>query len=150
MFPDRTTAGQRLGNALADRGVVADIVVGILRGGLPVARPVADRLGVPLDVVVASKVGAPDSPEYALGAVAEDGSVWHNDDAIERLGVDDDPRRLVVAVPVGPPGTLAELGMLADEMVALERPARFRAVGAHCREFDQVSDTEAMAYLGRG
>jgi predicted phosphoribosyltransferase len=35
-------------------------------------------------------------------------------------------------------------------MVALERPARFRAVGAHYREFDQVSDAEATAYLGRG
>jgi putative phosphoribosyl transferase len=57
------------------------------------------------------------------------------------------PESLVVAVPVGPPDTLDELAALADEVVAVERPRNFRAVGAHYRNFAQVSDEEAMSYL---
>lgn len=60
---------------------------------------------------------------------------------------DDNPARLVVAVPVGPPDTLDELREIADEVVAIETPSAFRAVGAYYRNFDQVSDEEAKAYL---
>ncbi|WP_459192571.1 phosphoribosyltransferase [Halosimplex sp. J119] len=84
MFRDRTDAGARLADALESKGVVADVVVAIPRGGLPLGRVVADRLGAPLDVVVASKIGAPRNPEYAIGAVAEDGAVWLNEKALER------------------------------------------------------------------
>lgn len=87
MFEDRTDAGERLAEELEARGVEADIVLGIPRGALPVARPVADALGAPLDVVVASKIGAPNNPELAVGAAASDGSIWLNDDLVERLGV---------------------------------------------------------------
>jgi len=204
MFENRTAAGERLADALDREGIRADVVVAIPRGGLPVGRPVTDRLGVPLGVVVASKIGAPGNPEYALGAVAEDGTVWLDDDVVERLSVEesylarerereravaeekaesyrggprpsfagervvvvddgvatgatmraclqlvreDDPELLVVAVPVGPPDTLSALAEIADRVVAVERPARFRAVGAHYRDFDQVSDEEAIGYL---
>jgi predicted phosphoribosyltransferase len=58
-----------------------------------------------------------------------------------------DPAQVVVAVPVGPETTLAELGEVADDVVALERPGAFSAVGAYYRDFDQVSDSEARAYL---
>ncbi|MBZ6496342.1 phosphoribosyltransferase [Natrinema longum] len=87
MFEDRTDAGERLAAALEDRDLEADIVFGIPRGALPVARPVADALDATLDVVVARKVGAPTNPEVALGAVASDGSVWYNDELIDRLNV---------------------------------------------------------------
>lgn len=87
MFDDRTDAGKRLAQRLREEGVEADLVVGIPRGALPVARPVADALGVPLDIVAAKKMGAPDNPEYAIGAAAPDGSVWRNEEAIDRLGV---------------------------------------------------------------
>ncbi|MFC6730933.1 phosphoribosyltransferase, partial [Natronoarchaeum mannanilyticum] len=89
MFENREDAGERLAELLADRGVEADVVLGIPRGALPVARPVADRLDADLDVIVARKMGAPHNEELAIGAVASDGSVWRNDDLIERLGVDD-------------------------------------------------------------
>ncbi|WP_338074069.1 phosphoribosyltransferase [Halomicrobium salinisoli] len=89
MFTDRTDAGEQLAESLADRGVDPDIVLTVPRGGLPVGRAVADRLDAPLDVVVASKMGAPDNEELALGAVAEDGSVWRNDDLIAELDADD-------------------------------------------------------------
>ena len=72
-FTDRTDAGQRLAAVLDDRGVAADVVLAIPRGGLPVGRAVADALGAPLDVVSARKLGAPGNPELAIGAVASDG-----------------------------------------------------------------------------
>ena len=87
MFDDRTDAGTRLGSLVAREGVDADVVLAIPRGGLPIGRPVADALGVPLDVVVAKKLGAPGNPELAIGAVGADGGVWLNDDLIERIGV---------------------------------------------------------------
>jgi len=89
MFQNREDAGERLADLLVDRGVEADLVLGIPRGALPVARPVADRLGAELDVIVARKMGAPHNEELAIGAVSSDGSVWRNDDLIGRLGVDD-------------------------------------------------------------
>ena len=87
MFQDRTDAGEQLADFLHEQGVDADLVLGIPRGALPVARPVADWLDAPLDVVVARKIGAPGNPELAVGAVASDGSAWYNDDLIDRLGV---------------------------------------------------------------
>ncbi|MDY6775721.1 MAG: phosphoribosyltransferase [Halobacteria archaeon] len=89
-FDDRTDAGRQLAEALEEREIDADIVLAIPRGGLPLGREVADALGVPLDIVVAKKMGAPHNPELAIGSVASDGSVWLNESLIEDLGVDDD------------------------------------------------------------
>lgn len=89
-FTDRTEAGRRLADAIEDQGVDADIVLAIPRGGLPLGRAVADALDVPLDIVVASKIGAPYNPEFAIGAVASDGSVWLDEETIDQLGVDDE------------------------------------------------------------
>lgn len=89
-FEDRIDAGRRLGEALAERAVDADLVLAIPRGGLPLGRAVADALGLPLDVVVASKIGAPGNPELAIGAVASDGSAWLDEETIEALGVDEE------------------------------------------------------------
>jgi predicted phosphoribosyltransferase len=88
-FADRTDAGRRLAGELRERGIDADLVLAIPRGGVPVGRPVADALGASLDVVVASKIGAPDNPEYAIGAVGSDGSAWFDEAVIDRLGVSD-------------------------------------------------------------
>ena len=81
-FSDREEAGELLGEALRDRGVEADVVLAVPRGGLPLGRAVADALDAPLDVVVAKKIGAPGNPEFALGAIADDGTVWRNEGAI--------------------------------------------------------------------
>ena len=88
-FEDRRDAGERLGAALRERGVDADIVLAIPRGGLPLGRAVADALEAPLDIVVAQKIGAPGNPEYAIGAVASDGSVWRNEEAFRITGADE-------------------------------------------------------------
>lgn len=204
-FETRTDAGNRLGETLREQGVAADLVLAIPRGGLPLGRAVADVLEAPLDVVVAKKIGAPGNPEYAVGAVASDGTVWRNEEAFRARGVDEeyfrekrtevakqarrkadryrgdrpeldvtgkrvvlvddgvatgstiraclaslresDPERVVLAVPVGPPETIDELRDLADEVVCLKTPRRFRGVGGFYERFDQVSDEEAMAYL---
>jgi putative phosphoribosyl transferase len=89
-FPDRTEAGDQLGEALRERDVDVDIVLAIPRGGLPLGRAVADALDVPLDIVVASKIGAPGNPEYAIGAVASDGTVWRNEQALRGTGTDEE------------------------------------------------------------
>jgi len=73
-FADRAQAGRRLVEVLP--ALPADVLVlGLARGGVPVAAEVADALGAPLDVLVVRKVGHPAHPEYALGAVSEDGVV---------------------------------------------------------------------------
>jgi predicted phosphoribosyltransferase len=89
-FRDRTEAGTRLGEALREREIGVDIVLAIPRGGLPLGRAVADVLDVPLDIVVASKIGAPGNPELAIGAVASDGSVWRNEDALRETRSSDE------------------------------------------------------------
>lgn len=89
-FTDRTEAGEQLGEALRERDIEADIVLAIPRGGLPLGRAVADALDVPLDIAVASKIGAPGNPEYAIGAVASDGSVWRNERAFRGTGSDEE------------------------------------------------------------
>jgi predicted phosphoribosyltransferase len=75
-FADRAEAGRLLGRALAAGPPLADpIVLAIPRGGVPVAAAIADVLGIRFDVLVAHKLGAPDNPELAIGAVAADGTV---------------------------------------------------------------------------
>jgi predicted phosphoribosyltransferase len=90
MFRDRRDAGAELAELVAGHDVDADIVLAIPRGGLPVGRAVADELDVPLDVVVARKIGSPHNPELAIGAVAADGSAWLNEGLIDELGVGED------------------------------------------------------------
>ncbi|MFW5956518.1 MAG: phosphoribosyltransferase [Halorhabdus sp.] len=89
-FTDRAEAGKQLGEALRERELDVDIVLAIPRGGLPLGRAVAEVLDVPLDIVVASKIGAPGNPELAIGAVASDGSVWRNEEAFRGRGADEE------------------------------------------------------------
>jgi predicted phosphoribosyltransferase len=85
MFTDRTDAGEQLAAELRRSDTDTDVVLGIPRGGLPVARPVADALDRPLDVAVAKKVGAPGNDELAVAAVADDGTTWRNESLIGSL-----------------------------------------------------------------
>jgi putative phosphoribosyl transferase len=74
-FTDRPDAGRALADALARYRGRRPLVLAIPRGGVPVGREVADALGGELDVVLVHKLGAPDNPEYAIGAVDEAGGV---------------------------------------------------------------------------
>lgn len=97
-FTDRTSAGRELATELARFAGAETVVVGLARGGLPVAAEVARALKAPLDVLVVRKVGAPFQPELGIGALAE-GDVQVIDTVLcQRLGVSDaDVRRLVRA-----------------------------------------------------
>ncbi|HEY6057406.1 MAG TPA: phosphoribosyltransferase family protein, partial [Candidatus Limnocylindrales bacterium] len=89
-FADRQEAGRLLGRALAARPERADaIVLAIPRGGVPVAAAMASGLGLPLDVLVAHKLGAPSDPEVAIGAVAADGTIRIEAWARELVGRDE-------------------------------------------------------------
>jgi predicted phosphoribosyltransferase len=59
------------------------------------------------------------------------------------------PERLILAVPVGPPEALDELGRLADEVVCVDEPAHFVAVGQFYRRFPQLEDQDVIAILDR-
>lgn len=87
MFRDRLDAGERLAEAVAPLVRGPAVVLGIPRGGVIVAAPVAAALGAPLDVVLTHKLGAPGNPELAIGAVAP-GVRIVSDRAVRMLHID--------------------------------------------------------------
>lgn len=97
LFRDRVDAGAQLARELeVYRGKHA-LVLGIPRGGVPVAGEVARRLDADLDVVVARKVGAPGQEELALGAVTADGTRCMNSELLELIGIPDAQLERLVA-----------------------------------------------------
>jgi predicted phosphoribosyltransferase len=85
-FPDRVEAGRQLAEKLtAYRGHANAIVLGLPRGGVPVAHEVAARLGLPLDVFVVRKLGVPGYEELAMGAIASGNVLVLNDDVMRAL-----------------------------------------------------------------
>lgn len=88
-FEDRVDAGRELARQLTHRAHEDCVVLGLPRGGVPVAAEVARALSAPLDVLVVRKVGAPGHAELAMGAVGEDGAVVRNADVIAAAGADE-------------------------------------------------------------
>jgi putative phosphoribosyl transferase len=94
-FQDRRDAGARLGLLLADQrggegpstGMRDPVVLGLPRGGVMVAAEVARLLRLPLDVILVRKLGVPDQPELAMGAVGEDGARIVDESLIRRCAV---------------------------------------------------------------
>jgi len=78
MFRDRTDAGEQLAQALISYKGQPVVVYALPRGGVVLGVEVARVLDAPLDLIVVRKIGHPLSPEYAIGAVAEDGYVLTN------------------------------------------------------------------------
>lgn len=88
LFKNRHHAGRILARELSDYARGDDVIVlGLPRGGVPVAYEVATELQVPLDVFVVRKIGAPYQPEFAIGAIASGGICVLERDAIAQLGV---------------------------------------------------------------
>ncbi len=203
-FRDRETAGALLAERLSRYRGTNPLVLAIPRGAVPMARIVAEALGGDLDVLLVRKIGAPDDPEFAIGAVAESGEVVRNTSAaapavgaehVERetqrqlrairerralltpvhepvdpagrtvIVVDDgvatgstmlaalsvlrraNPKWLVAAMAVAPPETARRMADVADDVVCLDTPEDFRAVGQFFDDFSPVSDDEVVATL---
>jgi predicted phosphoribosyltransferase/dienelactone hydrolase len=86
-FRDRREAGRALARELAAMEIDAPLVVGLPRGGVPVAYEVARELGAPLDIGLVRKLGAPGHPEYGIGGLGEDGTIVIDREAVRALGI---------------------------------------------------------------
>jgi predicted phosphoribosyltransferase len=204
-FRDRAHAGRVLAGRLREHDLRSPVVLGLPRGGIPVAAEVATALGVPLEVYVARKIGAPGHEELGIGAIAEglDEPVLSAEsrylglrpsdlDALasrvraevarrvdryrpgrpfpdlagrDVVVVDDGlatgvtaeaallalrkrrPGWLVLAAPVCAHDTADRLAEMADDLVCVERPLDFIAVGQWYEDFHQVTDEEVMRLL---
>lgn len=90
-FTDRRDAGQKLARELSEYANQEDVIVlGLPRGGIPVAFEVAKALEAPLDVFVVRKLGAPGNPELAMGAIASGGVRVMNEGVVDRLAISDE------------------------------------------------------------
>ena len=205
IFADRDDAGRQLAERLERRRGQPAVVLGLPRGGVPVAAQIARSLRLPLDVLIVRKIGVPFQPELAMGAVGEDGLRVSDPYIVQAAGIE--PRefaaaearelatvqaraahyrshrqrepltgrvavvvddgiatgstaraacqiarahgaaRVVIAVPVAPPGWEARIGADADEFVCVDTPTYFYAIGQFYADFSQTSDDEVIACL---
>jgi putative phosphoribosyl transferase len=206
VFRDRADAGRQLAAMLSGLGDARPVVLGLPRGGVPVAAEVARALHAPLDVILVRKLGVPFQPELAVGAVGEGGVRVVNEDVRRAAGVVDrdlaaieakeratldrmartfregraplplqgrtvvvvddgiatgstakaacqvarahGASRVVLAAPVIPSATLESLRPVADEIVCVESPEPFFAIGQWYVDFSQTSDDEVVRLLG--
>jgi putative phosphoribosyl transferase len=207
MFANRADAGRQLAKSLEKYRGEDAVVLGLPRGGVPVAYEVATALDKPLDVIVVRKLGVPFQPELAMGAVGEEGVLVLNPEVVRLAHVSEDemasverresvvvkdratrfragrPRRslegrtalvvddgvatgataraacrvaralgaarVVLAVPVGPPGVEERFLDEADEVICPHQPHAFYAVGQFYSDFSQTTDDEVTALLRR-
>lgn len=89
-FADRVEAGKRLASELGDFIGKTAIVLAIPRGGVVVGYEIAKALNLPLDVIIPHKIGAPDNPELAIGAMTEDGTIILDKELTTYLSVPQD------------------------------------------------------------
>ena len=85
-FLDRSDAGQKLADLIKKEARGRTLVLGLPRGGVPVAFEIAKSLGAPLDTIVARKIGAPFNPEFAVGAIAPRDVVVFDDESVALSG----------------------------------------------------------------
>jgi len=204
-FRNRSDAGRRLASHLEHLRGKDAVILGLPRGGVPVAAEVARALAAPLDIILVRKLGVPAQPELGMGAIGESDARVINPDVVRyarvseaqmaeverreraelqrraqrfRGGLPHEPltgriavivddgiatgstaraacqvaralgaARVLLAVPVAPPG--ADVGMHddADEVICLQMPERFFAIGEWYEDFAQTSDEEVVALL---
>ncbi|WP_378733613.1 phosphoribosyltransferase [Nocardia brasiliensis] len=87
IYSDRTVAGRALGKQLADLRAAQPLLLGLPRGGVPVAAAVREIIGGDLDILLVRKLGVPWQPELAMGAIGEDGVRVLNQDVLAHIGI---------------------------------------------------------------
>jgi predicted phosphoribosyltransferase len=98
VFRDRDEAGRELGAWFRRQRPKGDLLVlGLPRGGVPVAYEVAAALVAPLDVFLVRKLGAPFNPEFAVGAIAAGDVIVYNEEAVAGLGLDSNDLKPIIA-----------------------------------------------------
>ena len=205
MFHDRKDAARKLARKLKARKLHDPIVLAIPRGGVVTGAVLAQELGAELDIVLSRKLRAPEQPEFAIGAISEDGQIYLNpsvagliarsndylnqerhhqlaeisrrkklfrevrpqapvagrsvivtDDGIAtgstmiaalQVVKTQNPREIIVAVPVVPPDRLEEIRRWCDDVVCLHCPETFWAIGQFYDDFRQVEDEEVVEML---
>jgi predicted phosphoribosyltransferase len=204
-YLDRREAGRRLAGAVAALALERPVVLGIPRGGVPVAAEIASALHGELGVIVARKLGAPGQPELAVGAVTAEGPAYIDEDVARKtraspeflareevrerrearrrellfggdgialegrdvVVVDDGiatgatavaalravraagAARVVLAVPVGPRGTITAMRREADIVVCSHVEDDFYAVGQFYVNFAAPADEDLKRLLAR-
>lgn len=86
-FADRQSAGKMLADELGKYRLENPLILALLRGGVPVANEISKALSIPLDIWIVRKIGAPWQPEFAIGAIAEDGYTYLDTETIEGMGI---------------------------------------------------------------
>jgi putative phosphoribosyl transferase len=210
VFSDRYQAGQLLAEKLAEAfgsslAPAETLILAIPRGGLVIGRQISEKLGIPLDILLTKKIGAPGHPELAIGAIGLLGqpvidevlakktgttqdylkkemervkkeivlkeSQWRagqkplvlkgknviiTDDGVAtgstiqsaiEIARQAEPQKIILAVPVVAKEALSKLEKLADEVVYLEAPELFFAVGQFYQNFDQITEEEIQKLL---
>jgi len=89
-FSSRVEAGKLLADNIKNIVSAKSIVLGIPRGGIIVANEIAKKLKLQLDIVLSRKIGAPLNPEFAIGAVSEDGNIFTDEDILRREKINKD------------------------------------------------------------
>lgn len=206
VYDDRRDAGLSLVPEIQRCVLKAPIILGLPRGGIPVAYEVASAINAPLDVLIVRKLGFPSQPELALGAIASGGVRILNDRLVDRLLGDADaviedlvareteelqrrdklyrgdrpypelqnkevvivddgmatgatmraaaeavksknPAKVIVAVPTGSADAVRWVENTADQVICLDIPTPFFAVGNFYRNFGQTTDEEVRSIL---
>jgi len=108
-FANRLDAGRQLGAALLAHPLTDPIIIGISRGGVPVAAEIAHVLHAPLEICVVRKLFSPGSPSFAIGAVAEPDAVYLDEAEIEKLGLSAGDVKRAIGIETQELGRLGEL-----------------------------------------
>ncbi|MFH0937539.1 MAG: phosphoribosyltransferase family protein [Candidatus Daviesbacteria bacterium] len=203
-FKNRVEAGDKLAESLRNYQGQKAVIYALPRGGVVVGAEIAKKLGLPLDLIIVRKIGHPYNPEYAIGAVTENGTIILNEEEKQEIDpewlkkevqtqqeeakrrkdlylpinhkisannqiaiiVDDgiatgltmqaaikeirqqNPQRIVIAVPIIPKDTVQKLTSEGIEIIALDELKEFvGAVGAYYDFFPQLSDEEVIELI---
>lgn len=206
LYKNRFDAARVLSESLSQYAGRSDVIVlGLPRGGVPIACIVARALDAAVDLMIVRKLGVPGHEELAMGAIATGGIRVMNADVVANLDIPEEiieqvaatelqelhrrerayrgarpaptlddrcvilvddglatgatmraaitavrqqgPARLVVAVPVAPPSTIASLSKEADKVVCPATPEPFFGIGLWYEDFEQITDEEVRALL---